>query len=193
LWESGHGGNSAHVVLVSGHPDESAKSPVSSPGVLDDPVVISRCGVVSPSNGEHSVVKLAGGAVWLNVDSAGVELEGRVGSINGNGGWSQVNLGLEVRLRSGLNVGESSEGSSDVGWVEVAGSILSSVWVAGFSVNSVVADDVLHGLSHESSIASLVSFAGGAVNKVLLRDGDHLVLGQKVASLSGSSGGKGPA
>jgi len=58
LRESGHGGNSAHVVLVSGHPDESLESPVSSPAVLDNPVVISRSSIVSPSNGENSVVKL---------------------------------------------------------------------------------------------------------------------------------------
>jgi hypothetical protein len=48
-------------------------------------------------------------------------------------------------------------------------------------------------LSHESSIASLVSLVGGAINEVLLREGDHLVLGQEVASFSGSSGGEGPA
>lgn len=113
--------------------------------------------------------------------------------IDGNRCWSQVNLGLEVSLRSSLNVGESSEGGSNIGGTEGASSVFSSVWVAGLSVNSVVADDVLHGLSHQSSITSLVSFAVRAVNEVLFREGDHLVLGEEVASFSGSSGGEGPA
>jgi len=116
-----------------------------------------------------------------------------VAGIDGNRGWSQINLGLEISLRSSLNVGESGEGGSNIGCGEGAGSVFSSVWVAGLSVNSVVADDVLHGLSHQTTIASLVSFAGGAINEVLFRNSDHLVLGQEVASFSRSSGGEGPA
>jgi len=148
---------------------------------------------VSPSNSENSVVELAGRAVWLSVDSAGVELEAGVAGINGNRCWSEVNFGLEISLRSSLDVGESSEGGTNIGSAEGACSVFGSVWVAGFSVNSLVADDVLHGLSHQSSVTSLVSFGGGAVNEVLLRESDHLVLGEEVASFGGSSGGKGPA
>jgi len=156
LGKSGHGGNTALVVVVSGHPDPSVKSPISSPRVLYEPVVTSGS-IVSPSSGQNSVVQLRSGAIWLVVDSAAVELERRVRSIDGNTGWSSVNLHLEVLLVSLVNVGVSAKSGSTVLGVVNASSVLSSVWVAGLSVDSLVVDDVLHSLSHESSIASLVS------------------------------------
>jgi hypothetical protein len=191
LRESGHGGNAAHVAVVSGHPDESLKSPVSSPGVLDDPVV--RSAVNSPSNGKDSVVELGGRAVGVTVNSRVVELEGRLRSINSNASGTQIDLGLEVVLVSLVHVDVGLEGSSAVGSFVVASSVLSGVGVAGFGVNSLVGDDVVHGLGHESSIASLVSLAGGAIHQVLFRQRNELLGGDEVASLSGSSGGERPA
>jgi len=166
LWESGHGGNSAHVVVVSGHPDESVESPISSPRVLDDPVV--RSAVYSPSNGKNSVVELRGRAIWVTVDSRVVELEGGLRSIDGNRGWSQINLGLEIVLVSLVYVGVRLQSGSNVLGVEVASSILSSVGIAGLGINSLVRNDVVHGLSHESSITSLVSLRSRAIHEVLL-------------------------
>jgi len=144
------------VVVVSGHPDPSVLSPISSPRVLYDPVVSSGS-VVSPSSSQNSVIQLRSGAIWLVVDSAAVELERRVRSIDSNAGWSSVNLHLEVVLVSLVNVDVSSQSGSTVLGIVNASSVLCSVWVAGLSIDSLVVDDVLHSLSHESSIASLVS------------------------------------
>jgi hypothetical protein len=148
---------------------------------------------VSPSSSQNSVVQLRSGAIWLVVDSAAVELERRVRSIDGNAGWSSVNLHLEVILVSLVNIDVSSESGTAIRSFVNAGSVLCSVWVAGLSVDSLGIDDVLHSLSHESSIASLVSLIVRAINEVLLGQADELLRGEEVASLSGSSGGEGPA
>jgi len=191
LRESGHGGNSAHVSIVSGHPDESVKSPVSSPGVLDDPVV--SCGRNSPSNGKDSVIELRSGAIRIAVNSRVVELERRLRGINGNASGSQVDLSLEIIFVSLVNISVFGQSGSNVGSLEVASSVSGGVRVAGFSVHSLVGDDVVHGLSHESSVASLVSLGGGAIHQVLLRQRYKLLGSNEVASFSGTSCGERPA
>jgi len=181
LWESGHGGNSALVVEVSGHFDVSVHSPVSSPRVLNQPEGGSR--VNTPSNGEDSVIKLRSAASWLVVDSRAVELEGVLRSIDGNRGWSSGDLNLEIVLITRVDIDEALKGGTRVGSAVAASSILSGVWVARLSVDSSVGDNVGHGLSHESSIASLVSLRSGAIHQVLLRERDKLLCGDHVATL----------
>jgi len=105
-------------------------------------------------------------------------------SINGNTGWSDRDLQLEVILVTGLNIGVRGQGGSDVGLGEVASSILSGVGVEALGVDTLVIDDVLHGLGHETSIAALVSVRVRAVHDVLLGEGDEGLLGQEVASFS---------
>jgi len=92
-----------------------------------------------------------------------------------------------------LNVGVAGESGSRVGSVVSASSILSSVGIGAFSVNSLVGDDVGHCISHETTIASLISLAPRAINEVLFREAHQLLLRNEVATLSGSSGGEGPA
>jgi len=100
---------------------------------------------------------------------------------------------LKILLVSRVNVGVRFEGGSTVGWVVRTGSILSSVWISAFSINSFVGDDVGHGLSHQTTVASLISLRSGAIDEILLREGNEILFGQEVASFSGSSGRKGPA
>jgi hypothetical protein len=56
-----------------------------------------------------------------------------------------------------------------------------------------VGDDVLEGLVHETSVASLVSLGGGAINKVLLGKADESLGGTEVSTFGGASGGERPA
>jgi len=110
-------------------------------------------------------------------------------SINSNRGRSKGNLLLQIALITLVNVNEARESSGRVGRVVLASSILSSVGIAGFSIDTTVGDDVLHGLGHETSVATLVSFAGGAIHKVLFGEGNHfLSLVEVMASFSRSSG-----
>jgi hypothetical protein len=53
--------------------------------------------------------------------------------------------------------------------------------------------NVLEGIIHETTIATLVALSGGAVNELLLRKRDELSSLDLVGTLKGSSGGEGPA
>jgi len=168
-------------------------APIGSPGVLDDPVIHVGSAVVSPAGSQDTVVEVLRRAVRVRVDSRGVELEAGLRSIDGNRGWSLRDRGLESTFVTRSDVVEGSEGGSRVGSVVRASSVFSGVWVAGFGINATVGDDVLHGLSHETSVASLVSLGERAIHEVLLREGNEVLGSNEVASFGGSSGGEGPA
>ena len=53
-WVAGRRGDAALVVLVSGHHDVALHSPASTPGVLDEPVVLAL--VSSIPDYQHSMV-----------------------------------------------------------------------------------------------------------------------------------------
>jgi len=189
--ESSHGCNAAHVVVIASHPDVSGLTPVGTPGVLDDPV--GRSGAGSPADGQDSVVQLGGRAVGVGVDSRGVELERGLRGVDGDGCGSRVDGGLECVLVSRSDVGERGQGGSRVGGGVGACSVLGGVWVAGLGVNASVGDDVLHGLGHQSSVASLVSLRPRAIHEVLFGQRDEFLCSQEVASLGRSGGRERPA
>jgi len=180
------------VSTVSAHLDVSRHSPSGSPAVLHQPV--SSSGVSSPSDGQDSVVKSGGRAGRLVVNSSRVELERGVRSINGNGDRLKSNSVQKSVLRSRSNIGVGGEGGTNVVPVESAGVGSSGgVRVRSFGVNTSVLDDVLESLIHETTVASLVSFGGGAVDEVLLGEGDEVLGGQEVGTFSGTSGRERPA
>jgi len=80
-----------------------------------------------------------------------------VAGIDGDRGGTGVDFGLEVALITRFHIGVGLQSGTNVGGGEVAGSILSSVRIGSFSVDSLVGDDVVHGLSHETSITTQVS------------------------------------
>jgi len=180
------------VLFVSGHPDVSVLSPAGSPRVLDDPIV-SSAGIVTPTNSQHSVVQLRSRAGGLVVDSRRVELERGLRSVDGNGSGSLGDGLLELVLVSGGNVLVSLQSGSRVGSVVLAVSVFSGVRIRGFGIDSLVVDDVLHGLGHQTSFASHVSFRGRAIDEVLLRERNEFLGGEEMASLSRSSGRERPA
>jgi len=96
-------------------------------------------------------------------------------------------------LVSGGNVLVSLQGSSRVGSVVLAVSVFSGVRIRGFGIDSLVVDDVLHSLGHQTSFASHVSFRGRAIDEVLLGERNEFLGGEEMASLSRSSGGERPA
>lgn len=180
------------VVLVSGHLDVTLVTPAGSPGVLDQPVVSTR--LSSVTNSQNTVVELRGRATRLVVDTSGVELEGLVRGINGNRNRSLGDGNLEGRLRSLRDVLVRGQGGTNVGRVELARVGASGgVRVGGLSINTMVVDDVLEGLVHKSSVATLVSLVSGAIDKVLLRERDELLGLQEVSTLNGTSSRERPA
>lgn len=73
-WVGRSGGNTAVVVLVSGHLDESLVTPASTPRVLDDPVVLASS-IAVITDRQHTVVESGLTAHQLVVDTVRVELE----------------------------------------------------------------------------------------------------------------------
>jgi len=144
------------VSSVSAHVDVTRHSPTSSPAVLYQPVSLSRFS--SPSDGQDSVVEGGGRASRLVVNSSGVELERAVRSINSNGDRLKSDGVEEGRLRSRGDISEGRDGGTNVVSVESA-SVRAScgVRVRSFGINSVVLDDVLESLIHETTVATLVS------------------------------------
>jgi len=111
--ESSHGGNTAHVAVVTGHEDVSVLSPSGSPRVLDDPIGLVVEG--SPSDSQHSVVQLRSRAVGIRVDTRGVELERGLRSVDGDGGGSNEDGVLESSLVSLVDVLEALQSGTRVG------------------------------------------------------------------------------
>jgi hypothetical protein len=168
------------------HHDETLVTPRCTPGVLDNPVVISV------TNNENTVVKLS--TTWAGEDTTGVGLEAHLVSLNGNGNWTLGNSSSELILVVLWNILVGSDGNSVLGLLSlVALTVLSSVWVVSLSVETAVGDDVLESLVHETTVAALVAEGARAVNELLLREGDEVTSGNSVSTLNGASGGEGPA
>jgi intein/homing endonuclease len=140
------------------------------------------------------MVELLRRAVGFIVDSAGVELERLVRCINGNGGRTSVDGIEESVLISRGNIRVSGDSGTNVAGVETARVGTSGgVRVRSLSINSLVGNDVLEGLVHETTVATLVAFGGRAIDEVLLRKADERLGGQEVSTLDGTSGGERPA
>jgi hypothetical protein len=95
------------------------------------------------------MIKRSGRASRFIVYTAGVKLERVVGSINGYGNWLLIGSSHESRFRSRGNVLEVRDGVSNVrrGILTVIRTS-GSVWVAIFSINTIVGDDILESLIH---------------------------------------------
>ena len=140
------------------------------------------------------MVELAGRARGRVVDTSVVELERGLTSIDGNRDRSLRVGSQEIVFVSGWDVGVFSKGGTSVSSVVLASvGRLHLVWVGLFSVNSSVLDDVVHGVGHQTSVASHVTFSPRAVHQVLFGESNKAVSGKLVASFDGSGGGERPA
>jgi len=180
------------VALVAGHLNVTLVTPRGTPRVLDQPVVLAAVSAIT--NSQDTVVQVLGRAHRLIVDTRLVELEGVVGSIDGNGdGANGGNGGLQSSLRAGLDILVAGDGTTRVGSIVTASTITSSVGVRSLGVKTLVGDDIGEGIVHQTTVATLVTLLGGAVNQVLLREGDELASSLEVSTLDGAGGGERPA
>src|SRR3990167_1479079 len=103
------------------------------------------------TNQENTVIE-ALTASWVGVDTAGVLHD--VLGIDGDRDWlGQVSVSQTSRASLWNVLVTSDLEHTDLG---LAGLVSGNVWVGGFGVDTVV-DDVLEGILHETSVASLVS------------------------------------
>ena len=148
----GEWGSIADTASVSSwESDESLFSPSVSPWVLNGPWV------VTDSNESDSVVEGS-----LTVIENSWRVFWPVGGINSN--WNGSAGNSESQVVAASDISESADLESS--WANLAGSLSSSVWVFFLGDNSVVLNE-FKGVVHETSIASVVSIRGRAVNELL--------------------------
>lgn len=140
------------------------------------------------------MVQVLGIAGRLNVHTLRVELEGLVGGIDGNGNRANGGHSLGQLLLITLgNVNESAVGGSDGALVEVAGIVKSLIGIGLLGVDAAVILDVPESVVHETAVAAVVAVLGGAIDQVLLGEGDQHAGLAVVLSLKGTGAGEGPA
>jgi len=79
------------LVLVADHADVTSLTPGSTPGVLDNPVVLSSGGAIT--NGEHTVVQV--GAAGAREHTRAVELEANLVGLDGDGDRANSSDGVQ--------------------------------------------------------------------------------------------------
>merc|ERR1719491_2726261 len=161
--------------------DVASITPGGVPGVLHEPVVEAGSGVSAESDGGDGVIEggtasggvedtrfvgLEDGLVGLNGDSE------EVGDGDGGGGGRVVHA---LALLAG--------GAGEVG-------------VDGFELSLVSILVVLVAVLLEATLAAVVAVAGGeagAINELLLREGEELTLGDEMGTLKRGDRGESPA
>ena len=175
--------------------DVTLVTPGGVPRVLDEPVVLSILGTIA--DGEDGVIEV-GSALGGGEDTGLVGLEDELVGLDGNGerlivegslhlgavGWGDVDIAGDLN-------GSGGEGLSEAGGGVIT--VSRGVWVDGLELSG-VALVVVVGTSLETTIAAQVAVSdGGAVNELLLGEGEELTSGNEVGTFDGTSGGESPA
>jgi len=188
----GHGGNTAVVVAVARHPDVTVHAPIGTPRVLDDPVIAAARGAVTDA--QDTMIEGSARASGFVVNTAGIELEGLLRSIDGNADGTNVGRsGLESSLRARGDVGVGGKGGTTVGGIVLAITVFGGVGVAGFGVDTMVGDDVGEGIIHKTTVATIVTLGRRAVDEVLLGERNEGTGVDGMSTFDGASGGERPA
>ena len=119
-------------------------------------------------------------------DATGVEHEVAVG-INGDRNNGDADGGGELLLVIDGDVSEARELKDTLAILNLACLVLSNIGVIGLSLHE-VGLGVIEAVVHPTTIAALVAKAGGAVNKLLLGEGDELASLLEVSTFHGSDG-----
>ena len=175
--------------------DVTLVTPGGVPRVLDEPVVLSILGTIA--DGEDGVIEV-GSALGGGEDTGMVGLEDHLVGLDGNGERLSVEGSLhlgavgwgDVDIAGDLN-GGGGEGLSEAGGGVIT--VSRGVWVDGLELSG-VALVVSVGTRLETTIAAHVAVSdGGAVNELLLGEGEELTSGNEVGTFDGTSGGESPA
>lgn len=132
----------------------------------------------------HPVVEVLAGAVLVVVDAGGVELEGLVAGVDGDGHGPHGGHGqAQLVLVAGRHVHEAHVVGARVLGVVAALVVDALVGVALLRVDAAVVLDVLEGVVHEAAVAAVVAVRGRAVDQVLLRQRHQEALLPEVLAL----------
>ena len=178
------------LTFNGGNLEISSISPSSTPGVSDDPVVLSSFGSVSDST--DGVIEV--GSTLLGVeDSGGVHLEDHLVGLDGEGNWGlgKSSLKLGDGLSGDVGISGILNVSGSEGFVASSGdSVTGAVWVVGLGVLS-VGLEVSESVGLKSTVAT--HGVGVAGDEFLLGKRDELSSLEEVSTLVGEGGGESPA
>jgi len=125
-------------------------------------------------------------------DTARVELEGHLVSLDGDGdGTSSANGGFQSILVTAGDIGVL--GHSGGRLASLLASALNTLVRVGGLLADAVLDDPLEGVVHQTTVAAHVARRASAINQLLLREADQLAVLGEVGTLDGTSGGESPA
>ena len=148
---------------------------------------------MAPAGDEHGVVE-AGAALGAVEDTTSVVLEdglvGLDGDSEGLGGEGGLHLGDVVGGDEVVVRDVDSGGAALVVLAGAGSSVVGGVWVDALELG-LAGFPVLEGLVLPATVAAVVG--GGAVNELLLREGEELASVDLVDTLEGTSGGERPA
>ena len=182
-----------------GELDVTSVTPGGVPGVLDEPVVEARVGIVAEADGEDGVVE--GSATLGRVEDTGfVGLEDSLVGLDGDSegllGESGLHLARAVRGH-GQVVRHGDSGGAALS-ISAAGLLTRSggVGVNGIELSLVAIFIVGVGPLLETALAAVVFVAlleTSTVDELLLREGEELTSGDVVGTLERAGSGEGPA
>jgi len=173
-------------------------TPGWAPGVLDFVVVNTVQAAVTDS--QDTVVQV--GTAGASEDTALVELEGSLVSLNGDGDRADVQGAHHVSIAVGLDVdvaGRSNTGDLGAGRLVAGTSSLGGarcVRIVSFLADTTVLGDPVEGMIHQTTVAAHIGttvLEVVAVNQVLLGEGDQGAVLVEVSTLKSTSGGERPA
>jgi len=187
------------VGCTTGKEDVTSISPGGSPRVLDLVEVNAVKGSVT--DGEDTVVKFSTAGTGENTRLVQLEvllvgLDGDRHGVLGKGRHhGRVRVLLHVSVRHGGRVGHGSAGLG-AGTGGLGGT--RGIRVRGLGTDASVGGGPLEGVVHKTSVAAHVGSLGGslavvAINELLLRERNEVLVLVEVSSLHGTSGGERPA
>jgi len=134
------------------------------------------------------VIKVVTAELLDNTTS--VELEDELVGLDGNGDGLLDEGSLHGINVSNSDVGISSVGLVSLGRIESACSGDSLVRIVSFSFNTSLSS-VFETITHQTTIAALIS--SNAINQVLFREGDEVLVVDEVETFEGTNGRESPA
>jgi len=163
-------GQAAFIFTVD-HADETFLTPAGTPTVLDIPVGGARGSAIT--NEQDTVVEV-GTTRWVAEDTTRVELEAGLVGFNSNRNRADSEGLVESFFIAFSDVLEARDGRDGSNFL--ASSINSLVWLRSFRSNTLVGDDVLESIVHQTTIATLVALATSTVDQLLFREGGQGLL-----------------
>mmetsp|Transcript_26780 Transcript_26780/g.31451 ORF Transcript_26780/g.31451 Transcript_26780/m.31451 type:complete len:265 (-) Transcript_26780:212-1006(-) len=170
--------------------DVSILTPGGTPGVLDL-VVGGTVGVRAVAHSEDAVVEL--GTAIGSDDAAAVPLEDLLVGLDGDRDGALRDGGLQSLRVLGGHIDVASDGNFGLGAVVAAAleDAPALVGVVGLGLERVRLSP-LEGAVHHATHAAEVAVVG-AIDELLLREGEKLTGGEEVGTFHGASGREGPA